>query len=55
MILKLTPEGQALYEATFLPYVDRAQAYVDALGPQEQAELTRLLRKLADALDAPVS
>ncbi len=50
VILKLTPEGQALYEATFLPYVDHAQAYVDALAPDEQAELTRLLEKLENAL-----
>ena len=49
VILRLTPEGQALYEAVFLPYVDYAQGYVDALTPEEQDELTRLLHKLAEA------
>lgn len=53
VILKLTPEGQALYEATFLPYVDRAQACVDTLTAGEQAELKRLLHKLSDSLAVP--
>jgi DNA-binding MarR family transcriptional regulator len=55
VILKLTPEGQALYEQVFLPYVDRAQALVDTLSPEEQAELKRLLHKLADTLAGPIS
>lgn len=55
VILRLTPEGQALYEATFLPYVDRAQGYVDALSPAEQTELKRLLDKLADSLAGATS
>ncbi len=50
VILKLTPEGQALYEATFLPYVDYAQNFVDTLTPEEQRELTRLLHKFGEAL-----
>lgn len=55
VILKLTPEGQALYEAVFLPYVDHAQGHIDALTPEEQDALTRLLYKLADALATPLN
>ncbi|MNK30111.1 HTH-type transcriptional regulator SarZ [compost metagenome] len=54
VILKLTPEGQALYEATFLPYVDHAQAYLDVMSPEEQQQLAQLLDKLSDALLRPV-
>jgi MarR family transcriptional regulator, 2-MHQ and catechol-resistance regulon repressor len=50
-IVGLTPEGQALYEEVFLPFVDHAQGYINALSPAEQAELVRLLNKLESALD----
>lgn len=55
VILKLTPEGQALYEATFLPYVDHAQRYLDVLTPDEQTQLTALLAKLSGAIGASPS
>jgi DNA-binding MarR family transcriptional regulator len=51
VILKLTPAGQALYEAVFLPYVDHAKANLGALTPEEQRQLTSLLDKLARAFD----
>jgi len=51
VILKLTPEGQALYEATFLPYVDHAQAFLDVMNPEEQKQLTQLLNKLSESLE----
>ncbi|MOA40136.1 Transcriptional regulator HosA [compost metagenome] len=50
VILKLTPEGQALYEATFLPYVDHAQGFLDVMSPEEQKQLTQLLTKLSESL-----
>lgn len=50
IIVKLTPEGQALYEATFLPMVDQMRARLIALSPDEQTQLTSLLDKLAVAL-----
>ena len=50
-IVSLTPEGQALYEKVFLPFVDHAQRHLDVLSPSEQAELARLLNKLSSALD----
>lgn len=51
VILKLTPEGQALYEAVFLPYVDRAMATLDTFTPAEQNQLATLLDKLAGVVD----
>ncbi len=51
VILELTPEGQALYEETFLPYVDRAQGYVDTLTSEEQRQLVYLLGKLSKAIE----
>ena len=53
VILKLTPEGQALYEATFLPHVDLMHGYLGALTPEEQGDLARLLCKFGDALHSP--
>lgn len=53
VILKLTPEGQALYEATFLPHVDLMQGYLGVLTPEEQGELARMLCKFGDALHPP--
>ncbi len=50
-IVSLTPEGQALYEQTFLPFVDHARARLAGLTPAEQAQLTALLQKLAAALE----
>lgn len=50
-IVSLSPEGQAAYEQTFLPFVDHARARLAALTPEEQATLVALLDKLAAALD----
>lgn len=50
-IVSLTPEGQATYERTFLPFVDHARARLAALTPAEQAQLTALLEKFSAALD----
>lgn len=46
LILRLTPEGQARYEASFLPTIDEVQARVGGLSATEQAELTGLLVRL---------
>ncbi|HEY9898667.1 MAG TPA: MarR family transcriptional regulator [Pantanalinema sp.] len=48
-LVRLTPEGQALYEETFLPFIDFAQGYLDRLTPDEQTQLSALLDKLACA------
>jgi DNA-binding MarR family transcriptional regulator len=50
-IVSLTPEGQALYEQVFLPFVDHMQSYMNRLAPQEHDELVRLLRKVESVLD----
>lgn len=49
-IVSLTPEGQALYEASFLPWVERARAHLAALSAEEHAELVRLMGRLREAL-----
>lgn len=49
IIVKLTPEGQALYRATFLPMVDEVRRRLDVLTPAEQTQLTSLLDRLAVA------
>lgn len=54
-IVRLTPEGQALYEKTFLPFIDYARSYLDHLTPDEQAQLTLLLNKLAYAYSEETS
>jgi DNA-binding MarR family transcriptional regulator len=51
-IVKLTAEGQALYEDSFLPFVDHARAFQDVLSPADQAQLVRSLEKLKAALEA---
>lgn len=51
VLVKLTPEGQTLYERTFMPLVDLARVRLEALSPDEQSQLIRLLDKLAGALD----
>lgn len=48
-IVRLTEEGQATYERTFEKYVATIKPYLDALTPEEQAELIRLLGKLGAA------
>lgn len=50
-IVSLTNEGQALYEQTFLPFVDHMQTYWSKLTGQENEELVRLLNKLGTALE----
>lgn len=53
IIVRLTPEGQALYEETFLPMVDDVRARLEALPPDEQAQLIGLLDKVARAISEP--
>lgn len=48
-IVRLTEAGQALYEQTFLPFIDFARTYVDRLTSDEQVQLTTLLDKLTAA------
>ncbi|MFN3431512.1 MAG: MarR family winged helix-turn-helix transcriptional regulator [Candidatus Sericytochromatia bacterium] len=50
-IAALTPEGQALYEKVFLPFVDHARKQLSALTDAEQAELVRLLNKVHAAFE----
>lgn len=50
-IVSLTPEGQRLYEETFLPAMDHIKAYEDQLTLDEQAELYRLLDKVQRLFD----
>ena len=50
-IVSLSPEGQALYEATFLPFVDMMATRFAKLTPAENDELVRLLDKLEAALE----
>ena len=50
-IVSLTSEGQALYEDTFLPFVDYMATYFGKLTPAENVELERLLGKLEGALE----
>ena len=49
-IVSLTADGQAAYERTFLPFVDHARAHLEVLSEAEQAQLAKLLNKLAGAL-----
>jgi DNA-binding MarR family transcriptional regulator len=42
----LTPEGQALYERIFMPFVDTVRPRFDVLDAEEQAQLIGLLAKL---------
>jgi DNA-binding MarR family transcriptional regulator len=49
-IYSVTPEGQRLYEASFLPTVDRIQARLDRMPEADQAHLLRLLREVEIAL-----
>ena len=49
-IVALTPEGQALYEQAFLPFVKHMRSFSDKLTPEEQQTLATLLHKFADAL-----
>lgn len=49
-IVALTPEGQALYEKAFLPFVAYMRQYSAKLTPDEQQQLAALLDKFADAL-----
>lgn len=51
IIVRLTPEGQALYEETFLPMVDQVRHRLKSLTPTEQTQLISLLDKLARALE----
>ena len=48
-IVALTPEGQAMFEATFYKHVDFVRPLLDKLDPAEQADLIRLLGKLKSA------
>ncbi|MBO9539029.1 MarR family transcriptional regulator [bacterium] len=48
-LVRLTPEGQAQYEATFLPFIDHAQGVLNRLTPNEQTQLAQLLDKLTAA------
>lgn len=51
IIVKLTPQGQALYEETFLPYIDLMRARADAiLSADEQETLTQLIKRLTSGL-----
>lgn len=43
---KLTPEGQALYERIFLPFVESVRPRIGVLDAREQDELIALLQKL---------
>ena len=43
---KLTPEGQALYERIFLPFVESVRPRIGVLSQQEQDQLVALLQKL---------
>ena len=51
-IVSLTPEGQALYEQTFLPHVVHMRGHVDQLSAEDQAQLVTLLHKLAATFSA---
>ena len=44
--VSLTPEGQALYERTFMVHIEAMRAYFDQLEPDESETLTALLGKL---------
>lgn len=54
-VVSLTPEGQAAYERTFMPHVQRMRRHLDRLSAPEQAELIRLLDKLRDAFLTPLT
>jgi DNA-binding MarR family transcriptional regulator len=43
---RLTPEGQALYERIFLPFVESVRPRIGVLSQQEQDQLVALLQKL---------
>jgi DNA-binding MarR family transcriptional regulator len=45
-IVSLTPEGQALYQQTFLVHVEKMRAYFGQLEPDEEKTLIRILSKL---------
>lgn len=48
-IVRLTEEGQSLYERAFKEHVAFVRPYLDRLNPQEQSDLIRLLGKLGAA------
>lgn len=48
-IVALTPEGQALYERTFLVHVRHMATFIDQLPEAERATLVASLNKLRDA------
>lgn len=53
--VRLTPEGQARYEAVFLPHVRRMRQVLSALSQEEQRQLEGLLTKLRQAFEAAAS
>lgn len=52
-LVRLSDEGQTLYEETFLPHIDYMRGYIDQLTPDEQETLRQLLGKLKQALSNP--
>jgi DNA-binding MarR family transcriptional regulator len=50
VIVSVTPQGQELYERTFLPHVTYLQSFIARLTPAEQQTLAELLEKLEAAL-----
>ena len=56
-LVSLTPEGQALYEKTFMVHVCYMRGYFDQLSADEQQTLTTLLHRLKGILadDKPSS
>lgn len=48
-IVALTPEGQTLYEQTFMRHVDFMKPHFEGLAPVEQEQLIALLNKVKAA------
>lgn len=54
VFVSLTPEGEAVFEATFQPHVDFLGKHMAEMPPEHQRQLTELLRELRRAFTEPV-
>lgn len=49
IIVGLTSEGEATFQATFYPHIEAMRGYLDKLPPDHQTQLIALLRELQAA------
>ncbi|MNY00921.1 HTH-type transcriptional regulator MhqR [compost metagenome] len=49
VFVALTPEGEAVFQQTFQPHIDFLGRYMAQMSPEQQQQLTELLRELRRA------